>query len=508
MPFTPLPDPPSRQDPNNFSARADAFLAALVTFADEINAATPGDSAVGLAQALAEPDGAALVGITPSGGITSTNVGSAIAELDADWRAGQSGNAATVAAIDARVDALEAGASAGVIGKATRAALDADLAHAADTIALVTNDATAANNVWYRKTGSSGSGAWVQSTDSPIGQTLNTAAQLAHRINTAFPVHGDDVVALKVAEDRWIIRVQVVDGANSDVAEYEIFNWGPYMGLAHAWALHSIRARIAGVQVSFAEQSPSPGLVPTNEFAFKVGKLADYMADATRWTNPAYFDYYGFGHGHMDYASFGLYLDGGATNYRDLSPVGTELRGATLQFSQSFAPKTPDGTVIGTHGVEHVFSSAGLQVSHQLNVTASGIVAQDCYSAMMAATGVDRIKAVGVAATTLGAQDGSQVGNWGAKSTFAAYFSGQPTSLLEMVLPYGGPVGPSGDWSAATTSRTFVLDNPNRIRKLYVNWRSGNVSHASAGDTGTPPPAVSGIYSFLTRYRVRLGAAT
>lgn len=80
--------------------------------------------------------------------------------------------------------------------------------------------------------------------------------------------------------------------------------------------------------------------------------------------------------------------------------------------------------------------------------------------------------------------------------------------LLQRMLKRESGSSGSGDWSAATTSRTFVLDNPNRLRKLYCNWRSGNVSHASAGDTGTPPPSVSGTYSFNTRYRVRLGAAT
>ena len=38
MPITALPTPPSRNDPTNFSARADAFLAALPTFVSEANA--------------------------------------------------------------------------------------------------------------------------------------------------------------------------------------------------------------------------------------------------------------------------------------------------------------------------------------------------------------------------------------------------------------------------------------------------------------------------------------
>lgn len=38
MPITPLPTPPSRQDPVNFAARGDAFLGALPAFATEANA--------------------------------------------------------------------------------------------------------------------------------------------------------------------------------------------------------------------------------------------------------------------------------------------------------------------------------------------------------------------------------------------------------------------------------------------------------------------------------------
>lgn len=44
--------------------------------------------------------------------------------------------------------------------KASLAELNADLAHDADTVALVFNDPTALQNGWYRKTGASGAGAW------------------------------------------------------------------------------------------------------------------------------------------------------------------------------------------------------------------------------------------------------------------------------------------------------------------------------------------------------------
>lgn len=45
--------------------------------------------------------------------------------------------------------------------KTTKALLDADLAHGADTVALVYADSTAGNNDLYVKTGASGAGAWV-----------------------------------------------------------------------------------------------------------------------------------------------------------------------------------------------------------------------------------------------------------------------------------------------------------------------------------------------------------
>lgn len=46
--------------------------------------------------------------------------------------------------------------------KASKAALEADLAHPADSVALVFNDPTAALNGWYRKVGASGAGNWSQ----------------------------------------------------------------------------------------------------------------------------------------------------------------------------------------------------------------------------------------------------------------------------------------------------------------------------------------------------------
>lgn len=73
------------------------------------------------------------------------------------------------AAAEARIAAIEEGQAAGMLGFATKALMDADLAHIAGTLALVTNDATAANNGTYRKTGGSGAGAWVAADDRVSG---------------------------------------------------------------------------------------------------------------------------------------------------------------------------------------------------------------------------------------------------------------------------------------------------------------------------------------------------
>lgn len=62
---------------------------------------------------------------------------------------------------EADIAALQSSQTSGFIGFETKALMDADLAHAEGTLALVTNDATAANNTTYRKTGGSGSGSWV-----------------------------------------------------------------------------------------------------------------------------------------------------------------------------------------------------------------------------------------------------------------------------------------------------------------------------------------------------------
>lgn len=76
--------------------------------------------------------------------------------------------------IEAAISTIGLGALVDVI-KDTKANLDADLAHAANTVALVYGDATDANNDIYVKVGGSGSGSWTNT--GVLHSIISTLAQ-------------------------------------------------------------------------------------------------------------------------------------------------------------------------------------------------------------------------------------------------------------------------------------------------------------------------------------------
>lgn len=76
------------------------------------------------------------------------------------------------------------------VAKATKALLDADLAHADGVVALVYADATAANNDIYVKSGASGSGSWTNS-----GALHNVIAGLAQPYVDAAQAQADRMAA-------------------------------------------------------------------------------------------------------------------------------------------------------------------------------------------------------------------------------------------------------------------------------------------------------------------------
>lgn len=109
--------------------------------------------------------------------------------------------------------------SGGGLIYASKAALDADLAKAANSMAWVMGDATVANNGVYRKNGASGSGSWTRVADLPysfiIASDVGAGTPNAIQATTSLPVSGSALVWLNVFE------------ANSGTPVTVSFNGGP-----------------------------------------------------------------------------------------------------------------------------------------------------------------------------------------------------------------------------------------------------------------------------------------
>ncbi len=86
---------------------------------------------------------------------------------------------AAIAANLASVVALQTGQSSSLIGYDTQAHLFADLAHAAGSVGYVNSDSSPANDGYYLKSGSSGSGSWTQSSNSSLATLATTATATA-----------------------------------------------------------------------------------------------------------------------------------------------------------------------------------------------------------------------------------------------------------------------------------------------------------------------------------------
>jgi hypothetical protein len=88
--------------------------------------------------------------------------------------------------ITTAIASLQAGQTSGFIAYQAQALLFADLAHAVNTPAMVTNDTTVANNGYYTKVGVSGSGSWVGPTVIPV--TTNSVGTAAIQSGAVLPV--------------------------------------------------------------------------------------------------------------------------------------------------------------------------------------------------------------------------------------------------------------------------------------------------------------------------------
>lgn len=89
------------------------------------------------------------------------------AELDTNLRNLRDGLDNSIANFAASILAIQAAQGGGTLGYQTVSAMNADLAHNAGTLAIVTNDGTTTNNTYWIKIGTSGSGSWQKSAMPP-----------------------------------------------------------------------------------------------------------------------------------------------------------------------------------------------------------------------------------------------------------------------------------------------------------------------------------------------------
>lgn len=116
--------------------------------------------------------------------------------------------------LEALIAALDAGQAAGVIGKTTKALLDADTAHDAGTIAYVTNDPDPANNGVYILSDDS-PGTWQQS-------SFDRIAVLEAAILAAFPELAGVTPAWALADDKGNTAIEVLEDGTTAIAAASI----------------------------------------------------------------------------------------------------------------------------------------------------------------------------------------------------------------------------------------------------------------------------------------------
>lgn len=223
--------------------------------ADKVNQFTHGDdttvvqTASGPVRSLAKLVKDNDAAINASGLLGQVNASKAAAESaraeTAIARAGAEIAASTAAQ---RAAAALAAQNAGAIGKDTLANLNADLAHSADTVALVTNDPVSTNNTFYRKTGAAGSGAWVVSDASPLSILRQYVDSFGLSIKEAYldGVHypfvitdsADNVAAGITDDGRFVMFAhKALTSQNIQYIEADIFGY--------AWAILDASGNVA-----------------------------------------------------------------------------------------------------------------------------------------------------------------------------------------------------------------------------------------------------------------------
>jgi len=220
MPMTPLPTPPSRNDPTNFATRADAFLGALPTFQTEANAlevSVDADAVAAAASAASAASSvtaaqAAAAGAAAAANVTKWVSGTTYTEGAVVWspinflsyRRRTTGGGTTDPSADSTNWAQAAGTGDATLAGAQTFTGTKTFSGTTSTLAIVLNDAAevatvsataATGTINYDITTqsvlfytSNASANWTVNFRASSGTSLNTALSTGQSVTVAFLV--------------------------------------------------------------------------------------------------------------------------------------------------------------------------------------------------------------------------------------------------------------------------------------------------------------------------------
>lgn len=170
---------------------------------------------------------------------------------------------------------------------ATKALLDADLAHAADTLAVVFNDNTKSNNGYYQKSGASGSGSWTRIADLPYSFILasNAGAGTANAIVATTPTgvpaaDGGALVALPIVATNTSTPVTVAfDGGSALTIKTNAGNNPAVGGLVNGMIVAGYKS---GSTFRLLSDQASAAIQTASEAAQTAAEAAQAAAEAAR----------------------------------------------------------------------------------------------------------------------------------------------------------------------------------------------------------------------------------
>jgi hypothetical protein len=250
----------------------------------------------------------------------------------------------------------------------SKAAIDADLAHAANSMAWVLGDATAANNGVYGKVGASGTGSWTRRADLPfsfiIASDAGAGTANAIQATTSLPVSESALIWMNIFEANTASPVTVSFNGGSALtiktnSNNNVAAGGLTSGMIVAGIVSGSTFRLLSDQVSTAIVAAAEAAQAAAEAAQVAAEDAQVAAEAAAASInlPAI-------------AANRMIVDNAAGTAREsktFAEVATLLdvqqRNADggLSFSLTATPSTALGSAFGgTWNVQHRTASAGI----------------------------------------------------------------------------------------------------------------------------------------------------